>query len=59
MKISSLLLRLILSGILIYFVYLETGAATTIFAILAAINFEVQNLSWQRIGKGIWGGFKL
>ena len=32
--------RLILTGVLIYFVYFETGVATTIFAVLVALQAE-------------------
>jgi len=42
MKMSTII-RLVLSAVIIYFVYQETGIATTIFAITITIAIELQS----------------
>lgn len=39
--IVGLIFRVVFTGILLYYIYFETGVATTIFFIFSAIAFEL------------------
>ena len=50
LSMAQTAIRLILSGILLYFVYGETGVATTIAIFLLMVNSEIAALvsKWDR-----------
>lgn len=50
-KITTII-RVILSIIMIYFIYGETGIFTTIFASLVTIYIELNSANWRKVVKG-------